>query len=452
METRREFGAVGPEGTDLLGGLALDENDWRGIQLRRFRQQAVRGARETDYYSELFRRLDLNPAHLTEADIVGLPLTPKTALRDSSDAFVRRSVRPSLRTTTTGTTGPPTAVYFSTYELRASVALAAIRLLFDGSITAEDVVQLSTSSRATLGNFCFANACARVGALVCPVGLVSPELTLGLLSETRRLPGKRPKVSILCTYPSYLGALVERGLALGYGPSDFGLRLIEVGGEIVTAGLKARAQRLFGSVAFGEGYAMTETWGLGAMRCPAGHLHFEPSCGRLEVLDPETGAPARPGEVGTLVGTPFAPYRDATVVLRYDTEDLVPVVGGPLACPQRHLPATGDLLGKRRLAVRHANGWTTPRDVLEPLEGLDDVPLPARCGFTAVPGGVAVEVVVRQQTSTVRRAVANSLEERNVPLRELRLVDDPGELRHSLHYAEIYARPRSPSRRRSVDR
>jgi phenylacetate-CoA ligase len=431
-ETRREFGAIGPDGAEALGGPALDERDRREIQRRRFRAQATRGARETAYYSDLFRRTGLDPATLGYADIARLPPTPQEAIRDDPDAFLRRLARPVLRATSTGTTGRPTGVGFSAYELRVAILLGAIGMLFDGSVTAEDIVQISTSSRATLGNTCFAGSCARVGALVCPVGLVEPELTLGLLAEERRIPGKKPKVSVLLTYPSYLGELVERGPALGYAPADFGLERIGVGGEVVTAGLKARCHALFGPVAFDEGYGTTEIWPFGGTRCPQGHLHFEPSRGLLEVLAPDTAAPAEPGAIGTIVATPFPPYRDAAVVLRYDTEDLVRALEGPPACGLRRLPAVGAILGKRRLAVRHERGWTCPRDVLEALEALAEVPLPARCGFWGVPGGVAVEVVARGDGPAARRAIGLSLEERGVPVRELRVVADRAKLRQPL--------------------
>ena len=49
---------------------------------------------------------------------------------------------------------------------------------------------------------------------------------------------------------------------------------------------------------------------------------------------------------------------------------------GPLTCNLRSLPATSAMLGKLRLAVRHQDGWTFPRDVLEALEALREVPLP----------------------------------------------------------------------------
>lgn len=117
------------------------------------------------------------------------------------------------------------------------------------------------------------------------------------------------------------------------------------------------------------------------------------------------------------------------VLLRYDTQDVVRPVAGPLTCDLRHLQATTRLLGKLSLSVRHENGWAFPRDVLEALEGSDDVPLPARYGFWEVPGGVAVEVVARGTGPKVRHTIEARLEERGVPVRELRLVEHRRELR-----------------------
>lgn len=432
-ETRREFGAIGPEGSELVAGPVLDEATCRDVQLRRFRTQAQRAARETAYYGPLFERLQIDTDRLGWDDLARLPVTTKAALRADPDAFVRRTARPALRTVTSGTTGRPAGVCFSQDELRAYMALGAISLLSSGTVGPEDLVQISTSGRATLGNTCFAGACEQAGALVHLAGLVDAPHTLGLLAERRGIAGKRDRVSVLMTYPSHLGEVVEHGLRLGYRPNDFGLRRIIVGGELVTEGLKARARRLFGEVTFDEGYGMTETWPLSGVRCPEGHLHFETSQALVEVLDPETGAPARPGEAGTVVATPFPPYRQTTILLRYDTQDVVRRLAEPPTCALRHLPATGHLLGKLRLAARHEAGWTYPRDVLEALEAVEDVPLPARCGFRAVPGGVAVEVVTRQgDLPGVRRAIERSLEARAVPVRELRLLTDRRDLRHAL--------------------
>jgi len=432
LDTRREFGAIGPAAAEFLGGPPLDEEARREMQLRRFRSQAVTAARETPYYAGLFEKVGLDPQRLRFEDIARIPVTPKAAMRNTPDAFVRRSALPAFRTMTTGTTGRPTSTYFSAHEMQTTALLSALTFLQEGQIGPDDIVQISTSSRATLGNACFSQACQRIGAAWYLAGLVQPAQALALLAEEHHLPGKKPRTSFLSTYPSYLGELVECGLAAGYRPADFGLERISVGGEVVTAGLKARAQQLFGPVAFNEGFGMTEIWPLGATRCAAGHLHFEPTQGLIEVLNPETSGPAQPGEAGTLVATPFWPYREASVVLRYDTEDVVAPVAGPLTCRLADWPATSDIRGKLRLSVRHDLGWTYPRDVLEALEAVEAVPLPARCGFWAVSGGVGVEVVVRAATPLVRGKLESALEAQGVPLCGLRLLEDLRQLQHPL--------------------
>ena len=380
----------------------------------------------------MFRDLDLDPGRLRPDDIRTLPLTPKDALRADPDAFVRRSARPYLRAMTTGTTGAATSVYFSQQELRAMAALSALAFLFHRQIEPEDVVQISTSSRAVLGNLGLAGAAERIGAVVYHAGIVDPPHSLSLLSQERSLRGKLPRASVLSTYPSYLGELVEHGHHLGYGPADFGLRRILLGGEIVTEGLRTRATKLFGPVEFVEGYAMTETIPFGGNVCSQGHLHFEPSQGLPEVLNPGTGTPVLPGETGTLVATPFPPFRDTTILLRYDTQDVVRVLPQPPACEMSHLTATSNILGKLRFCVRHETGWAYQRDVLEAVEGVDEVPMPGRCGFWEVPGGVAVEAVAPEDSPRVRRELGDRLEERGVPLRDLRLVASRSELQHPL--------------------
>lgn len=432
LETRREFGAIDPEAAEIIDGPALDAETRREIQLRRFRKQAVAAAQETVYYAGLFEQAGLDPKRLRYEDIARIPVTPKEAMRKHPASFVRRGALPAFRTMTTGTTGQPTSTYFSAREIQTTTLLTAISFLQEGHIGPDDFVQISTSSRATLGNTCFSQACQRIGAVWYLAGLVHPAPSLALLAEQHEVPGKRPRTSFLNTYPSYLGELVECGLAAGYRPDDFGLERISVGGEVVTAGLKARCRQLFGDVTFLEGFGMTEIWPLGGVRCAAGRLHFDPTRGLVEVQSLKTGGPAQPGEAGSLIATPFAPYRDADIVLRYDTKDVVEALADPCTCRWRDWPATSDIQGKLRLSVRHTRGWTHQRSVLEALEAIEEVPLPARCGFWSDMDGVAVEAVVRTATPAVRRRIEAALEEQNVPLTALHLVEDRCQLQHPL--------------------
>jgi phenylacetate-coenzyme A ligase PaaK-like adenylate-forming protein len=431
-ETKREFGAIGRGADELIAGPVLDAQTRRDVQLRRFRKQATLAARETRYYASVFERAGVDPRRMTFDDIARFPVTPKGDLRDDADAFVRSGAKPAIRATTTGTTGWPTSVYFSDHEIKTVVAFAAMSFMNQNLIEPDDVVQVNISSRAIIGVTGVTGACAKIGAPVYVAGAVSLAHTTALLTERTRLPGKRDRVSIMTTYPSYLGELVEYGLAHGYGPGDFGLRRIWAGGEVVTEGLKARVRELFGEVDIRENYGMTELVPFGGTLCPQGHLHYEPSGGLIEVLSLDLSGPALPGEPGTVVATPFPPYRDTTLLLRYNTEDVVRTVEGRLTCSMRALPATSHLLGKQKLSVRHEHGWTLVRDVIESLECVRAVPLPARYGFSPAPGGVAVEVVTRDSTAATRREIEDNLHERGVPLRRLTLCADRSELERPL--------------------
>jgi phenylacetate-coenzyme A ligase PaaK-like adenylate-forming protein len=425
LRTHAEFGSLGSGAGELTGGPELDDETRREFQARRFRAVLKRATSDTAYYGSWLPGLGIDLQHLGFEDIVSIPITPKSALRDDPDAFVRRTARPVLQAMTTGTTGRPTYVQFSARELQVMVALSALGFLYEGTLEPDGVVHIGTSGRAVLGNLGLAGACARIGATAYLAGVIDPAETLAMLAERRALPGKKRRASVLSVYASYLGQLVETGLRLGYRPDDFGVERVLVGGEVVTDGLEDRARRLFGDVDFRENYALTETLPFGGTECEQRHLHFEPSHGLAEVRDPRTGAPASPAAVGTLVLTPFPPFRETTLLVRYDTEDIVRSLAGPLTCRLRQLPATGRVDGKLRLAVQHENGWVTPRQLLEALECIDAVPLPARCSMRPVHGGVDVEVCVRNSTPAVCRLVRESLEAHAVPVIDLRLVEDP---------------------------
>ena len=427
VDAREEFGAVGRDAAEALRGPVLDDTARREVQIRRFRKQAELAAR-TPYYGRVFAELGIEPRKLRWADLEALPPTPKEMLKADPDAFVPAGARPAFRALTTGTTGIPTTVYFSRAEFEATVVLGAISVLLARQVEPGDVVQLSVSSRALFPVMLAAQIAARVGAVVYQAGFVDPGHALALLAEKRSLPGHRPRANVLSTTPSYFGSLVERGAELGYRPRDFGVERIVLGGEIATQGLRDRATRVFGEVEYVEPYAATEIFGTGALTCLSGHLHFPVPPGLVEVVSLDGRREAEPGEPGTLVVTPFAPYRTTTVVLRYDTADVVRVPAEPPTCELSTIPATSHVVGKLARSIPHSGGWTFQRDVAEALEALEEVPLPARFGMRADRAdGVAVEVVAREDDARTRRRVAAALE-RSVPLRGLRVVTDPASL------------------------
>ena len=141
--------------------------------------------------------------------------------------------------------------------------------------------------------------------------------------------------------PSYLGELLVAARRRGLGPGDFPLRRIDVGGEVLSPSLAAAARETFGVPVVNDIFGMTEVLPVTGRTCSRRHLHHDLNTGHVEFLDLDTGEPAAPGALATVVITPFFPYRDCMPVFRYDTRDVV-----------RHAPRRAARLRAGRAARR----------------------------------------------------------------------------------------------------
>jgi phenylacetate-CoA ligase len=141
---------------------------------------------------------------------------------------------------------------------------------------------------------------------------------------------------------------------------------------------------------------MTEVVPIIGRTCGDGHLHFDINMGLVEYLDLETGEPAEPGALATVVATPFFPYRDCMPVFRYDTRDVVRCLpGDSLTCELAGVPATGPIEGKANQLLRLGpTDVVTPRQLVEAIEALPTRPWPARFRATVHDGRVRLTLPV----------------------------------------------------------
>ncbi len=390
--THAEFGRLDHEQVMEALGRVTDPDVREVGDARRWRA-AVRAAyRDTIYYRQTLDRLGLTPDELTFQRRAELPPTTKTALRALPEAFVSARSEPVLQAYTTGSTGIPTSCWFSAYELSLAAGYSAMFRMMNAGLGPSDVLAICVSSRAALAVHTTLNSAQLIGAGYVLMGVVDPAEALTRLATPVHLPGKKPKVSALTVNPSHLGELVQLGEKLGYRAADFGLEQITCGGEILTAALTRRAEQLFGAPVR-DTYGMTETFPVSGQNCSEGHLHFASEQGLLEILDPQTYQPVGPGEVGTLVVTPFQPYRETTLLLRYATGDLVRVLPGPVSCEMAGQPATSPLLGKAEFSPGSDGVRLYQRDILELLEAEPVLPLPVRYRTEAAADGFDLHVL-----------------------------------------------------------
>ncbi|MET9143066.1 phenylacetate--CoA ligase family protein [Streptomyces sp. NPDC057197] len=429
--TLEEFGAPGADSA-LLPGQAgqIDPEVRRTVTRRSLRATARAAAEHTAYYRHLFGELGIDPGTLDPYGDDGsgsgswsrVPVTPKKALRGMPGAFVSAAARPALMALTTGTSGTPTAVWYSRAELDITIALSTISAALGMGLGPRDTLAYAGCSRATLPLLNAEESTTRVGASFVQFGTLEAAQALDRLAAPLGLPGKHGQISHLSTSASYLSALVHRAERDGWRPADFGLRSIGVGGEVLSRPLRERAEAVFGA-SVATSYLMTETLPSGGTPCDQGHLHHTAEFGHLEVLDPLTWEPTPPGGTGVIVHTPYVPYRECTLLLRYATGDLVRLPAAAPGCALAHLPATSEILGRWTGPLSAA---VTTRDLLDLIEAEPEVPLPARYALTEqADGGALLHLLVPSLPAAALRA---RLEERaaaaELPLAGLVLYDD----------------------------
>ncbi|MGH3389658.1 MAG: phenylacetate--CoA ligase family protein, partial [Actinomadura sp.] len=414
------FGAPGAEARDLL--TEPDPQLQRDLARRRLRRTVRRAARDVPYYRRWFTEHGVDPDSVTPDSPGAMPPTTKAALRGLPAAFVADGASPALVAQTTGTTGMPTLVWFSRYELDVTAGIGALALMLMEGLRPHHVWANCVSSRS-LAPFLGERSITLTGAAFMQLGIVDPRTVLDRLATPLHLPGKERQVTHLNVVPSLLGALVQEVEREGWTARDFGLRRISCGGEVLTDALRRRAEEAFGA-RVSDGYAMTEIIPVTGAVCSRRHLHIPPDQGHVEVLDRDTHEPAAPGAVGVLTVTPYASYRDTTVLLRYLTGDLVRVLsaGERPDCEMAGIPATSRVLGRMT-----AEALTT-RDVLDLLQAERELPLPTRYALDDAGRGTVLYVVADR----ISRALLARLEERAadlaLPLAGIVLVDDSAEL------------------------
>ncbi len=388
LGTLEEFGEPGSDVGELIDGPLNDPGARLEFATRGVRRTAVRLATQSPFYQRRFAAAGVTPAKLDVAGLGAIPVTVKRDLVERPEDFHCADVPRYLTTRTTGTTGRPAEIWLSRYEMDLWPALGALAGVLRGEIGPGDVMQVNVSSRATASVQLDVAVCRLVGAGCRVLGIVPPDEALDSLGDRG--------ATLLATTPSYLAELEVAARRRGMGPADFRLRTIDVGGEVLSPSLAQAARETFGTAHIRDLFAMTEVAPVTGRTCSQNHLHFDINTGLVEYLDLETGEPAEPGALATVVITPFFPYRDCMPVFRYDTRDVVRCLPAePLTCEVAGMPGTGQVVGKADQLLRLGPAdVVTPRQLVEAVEALPTRPWPARYRATVHEGRIGLTLPV----------------------------------------------------------
>ena len=426
--TLREFGSPGDDVNQLLDGPFADPEMRTHFQTQGVRRTVRRLAKQSPFYAKRFAAAGLDPRKPDLAAITNVAVTTKADIVEHAAQFICSDSSPYLSTRTTGTTGKPAEVWMSRYEAELWPALAALSGLLRNEINHGDCLQINLSSRATAAVQHDLEVCRLVGARSRALGLISVDHSLDSLLDS----GGGSPPTILGTYPSYLARMITAAQRRGLSRSDFALRRIDLAGELLSSAVAAAARDIFG-VQPSDTFAMTEVLPVSGRTCEQGHLHLDLNMGLVEVIALDGSRPAAPGEIGTMVVTPFFPYRECMPVFRYDTRDVVrQLSNGPLSCNLAGVPALSHILGKASQMIETRSALVTPRDIVEVVEQLPSQPWPAQYRAIADGGLLHLTLPSSAMAGTTTAEVVRSFGERGfdcvVDLVDTATGDEP--LRH----------------------
>jgi len=308
----------------------MPREELAALQLARLQDLTRRVYERVPFYRAAFDRAGVRPEQIrTLDDVRRLPFTRKADLRDHYpfglfavplDQVVRLHA-------SSGTTGKPTVVGYTRADIGVWAEVCA-RCLAASGARPGDVFHNAYGYGLFTGGLGMHYGGELMGLTVVPVSGGNTERQLLLIEDFQ------PRV-IACT-PSYLLTLAEAAASRGLDPRRLSLRYAVLGAEPWTDAMRRELERLLPVRAVNI-YGLSEVIGPGVsnecVEAQRGSHVFEDHF-LVEVVDPETGGPARPGEPGELVFTTLT--KAALPVIRYRSGDIASLDPSPCVCGRTH--------------------------------------------------------------------------------------------------------------------
>lgn len=295
------------------------------IQLTRLKDTVKRTYESVPYYREAFDDVKIKPQEINSLeDLRRLPFTTKEALRDSYPFGLFAVSKDKLLRVhaSSGTTGKPTVVGYTREDLDTWSELVA-RIVTMAGVKPGDVAQVAFGYGLFTGAFGLHYGLEKVGALVVPASTGNTERQIMLMQDF--------EVTALIATPSYALYMAEVAGKMGVDPRAMSLKYGLFGSEACSEEMRKELEKNWGILAT-DNYGMSEVIGPGVSgECEYKNgLHIAEDHFIVEVIDPETEEPVKPGEPGELVIT--AINKEALPIIRYRTKDISCLNYDPCPC------------------------------------------------------------------------------------------------------------------------
>ena len=207
-------------------------------------------------------------------------------------------------------------------------ANAVARCLWMVGCRPEDVFQNSAGYGMFTAGLGFQYGAERVGMLTVPAAAGNTLRQIKFIKDFG--------TTVVHAIPSYASRIYEVMREQGIDPrKDTKLRVLCIGAEPHSEEQRQRIEENFGVKAYNS-YGISEMMGPGvAFECPEQNgNHIWEDYFIVEIIDPVTLQPSKPGEFGELVITTI--NREAMPLLRYRTRDLTRLLPGECPCGRTH--------------------------------------------------------------------------------------------------------------------
>jgi phenylacetate-CoA ligase len=295
------------------------------LQLARLQQTLQRVSNNVPCYQHKFKDCGFKPGDLKSLeDIQHLPFTNKEDLRlNYPYGMFAVPMSDVVRIhSSSGTTGKPTVVGYTSQDIRTWTELVA-RFMTAAGVTREDIVHIAFGYGLFTGAFGLHYGSEAIGASVIPISGGNTDKQIMIMQDYR-------SSALVCT-PSYGLTIADRLEKKGIDPASLALRVGLFGAEPWSEQMRCELEARLGIIAT-DNYGLSEIMGPGVAgdcleKCG---MHLAEDHFVFEIIDPDTGEVLPRGSKGELVITSLT--KQAFPMVRYRTRDITRINYQPCEC------------------------------------------------------------------------------------------------------------------------
>lgn len=303
----------------------ISREDLEQIQLERLQATLNRVYEKVSFYKDLFDKNRISLEKIKSiSDLKELPFTTKEDLRKSYpyDMFAV-PLRDIVRVhSSSGTSGKPIAVGYTKNDIKMWTQLMA-RVLTAVGITSSDFVQIAFNYSLITGAFGFHYGAEEIGSSVIPSSIEDIKKQILIMKDY--------KTTALISTPSYAMHIGYVLKDLKIKPEELSLKIGLFGAEPWSENYRSQIENLLSIKAY-DNYGVSELIGPGvSFECSERRgLHINEDHFIVEVIDPKTLKPVKPGEKGELVFTTIT--KEGLPLIRFRTGDISSLLEGKCPC------------------------------------------------------------------------------------------------------------------------